>query len=87
MTPAHPRCRCIVRYRTSSFFADEVEDELDDLTTPHPFGENPIRATEPQIKMIEEARCEHCNKLLQKKFRGGELYCTRCKNTTDFKAE
>ena len=68
--PSHPNCRCTVRYRTA-----ELSDE------PLEFGRS---AT------IDEARCQGtyrdktCNKLLQKNYVGGTLYCSRCKQQTEF---
>ena len=70
--PGHPRCRCNVRYRTSDFAPLEEPIAVEDLPAP---------------KTIEVARCEHCNKLLQKNYVGGTLYCSRCKNETTFLAE
>lgn len=66
MTPAHPNCRCVVRYRTAELH-----------------GEASVE-TPPVTKTIDLARCEHCNKLLQKNYVGGTLYCSRCKNETTF---
>jgi HK97 family phage portal protein len=66
MTPAHPNCRCIVRYRTAELHG------VSSVETP------------PVTKTIDLARCEHCNKLLQKNYVGGTLYCSRCKNETTF---
>jgi len=66
--PAHPNCRCTVRYRDSDLF----EAEPDKSITP--------QAT----TLIPEARCGQCNKLLQKNYTGGMLYCSRCKNETEF---
>ena len=68
--PAHPRCRCNVRYRTGEFISLEDLEELP--------------------KTIDEARCQgryrgkSCNKLLQKNYIGGTLYCSRCKQETTF---
>ncbi|MCL0042939.1 hypothetical protein M1N17_00645 [Dehalococcoidia bacterium] len=41
----------------------------------------------PTPKTIAVARCEHCNKLLQKNYVGGTLYCSRCKKETTFLVE
>jgi HK97 family phage portal protein len=71
--PSHPRCRCIVEYRTR-----EYEDIMSDV----PNEELP--------KTIDQARCQGtyrgktCNKLLQKNYVGGTLYCSRCKQETIF---
>jgi HK97 family phage portal protein len=71
--PSHPRCRCVVRYRTAEAFEAE-QDSSDDVTQ----------------KTIAEARCQGkyrggtCNKLLQKDYVGGTLYCSRCKQKTEF---
>ena len=66
MTPSHPNCRCVVRYRTAELYAEASME------------------TAPEPKTIALARCEHCNKLLQKDYVGGTLYCSRCKQETIF---
>ena len=76
--PAHPRCRCVVRYRTAEFVSFEEPIRIEDL---------PKQAAPAVIPL---ARCEGtyrgklCNKLLQKNYVGGTLYCSRCKQETTF---
>jgi HK97 family phage portal protein len=67
--PAHPRCRCNVRYRTAEYVPFEEPIAVENLPAP---------------KTIDLARCEHCNKLLQKNYVGGTLFCHRCKKETTF---
>jgi uncharacterized protein with gpF-like domain len=68
--PAHPNCRCVVRYRTKAVSEDEA-------TTISPLSSELIQQSFARIELF---RCIGCNKLLGKNVvTGTQILCRRCK--------
>jgi len=69
--PAHPNCRCVVRYRTKALSEDEV-------TVISPLSSELIQQS---ISRIEDFRCVGCNRLLGRQVvTGTRIMCRHCKS-------
>tara|TARA_R110000751_G_C13662197_1_gene469293 strand:+ start:97 stop:834 length:738 start_codon:yes stop_codon:yes gene_type:complete len=69
--PAHPNCRCVVRYRTKALSEDEA-------TVVSPLSSELIQQS---ISRIEDFRCVGCNRLLGRQVVADtRIMCRHCKS-------